>query len=84
MSKTPSLSQAYSPYSGANTPLNAELRMAQEEVSRLQEANRVLDSKLTVRNLALRQMLSLLEHEVRNRTNLSEALKNIRKLLEDA
>lgn len=79
---TSSLNQTYSPTLHANSPLTAELQIAHAENHRLQELNRQLESKLVVRNLALRQVLSLLDHEVRHRTNLSEAVKNIRTLLE--
>lgn len=77
-----SLSQAYHPTVGTATPLAVELEQAHAENRRLAEANRTLESKLVVRDLALRQVLSLLDHEIRHRTNLSEAMKNIRTLLE--
>ncbi len=81
---TPSLAQTYNASKGMGTatPIDAELQIAHAENHRLQELNRQLESKLVVRNLALRQVLSLLDHEVRHRTNLSEAVKNIRTLLE--
>lgn len=66
-----------------NSSVIAELQIAHAENRRLQEQNRQLESKLTVRTLALRQILSLLENEVRHRTNLSAEIKNIRSLLED-
>lgn len=64
------------------TPSTAESLLTQE-VMRLQEINRVLDSKLQVRTLALRQLLGLMESEVRHRINVSAEIKNIRRVLED-
>lgn len=84
MSKPSSLTDAYNTIStGIANPATAELRIAQEEVVRLQEINRVLDSKLQVRTLALRQLLGLMENEVRHRINVSAEIKNIRRVLED-
>ena len=79
---TSSLSHAYTSDPFRQSPLDAELAIVKADATHLRELNRELESKLVVRNLALRQVLSLLENEVRHRTNLSEAVKNIRTLLE--
>ena len=78
---TSSLSQAYSSNPFGQTPLTAELEIAHAENRRLQEINRQLESKLVVRDLALRQLLAWVESENQHRKKLGDTLTNIRIML---